>query len=262
MARIRYINPEFFTDDRLAELPPLHRIFFAGMWCHADREGRLDDKPKQLKVKILPYDNVNIDIVLKSLVGARLINRYLVNGCNYIEIKNFLKYQKPHHTEKPSSIPSYNGEKTVKYPSIDGEKLAGMGMVNGDGDGERLMGMVNEETPLPPFLKGGVVEVEKSISKKPAFELPDWIPKTDWDDFIEMRKKLRKPPTDRAKRDLVNDLDRLKAQGNDVAKVLEQSIKNSWLGLFPIKTAGKANVRDGKFAFTGLGEKDYEGGKL
>lgn len=167
MARIRYINPEFFTDDRLAELPPLYRIFFAGMWCYADREGRLDDKPKQLKVKILPYDNVDIDIVLKSLEDTRLINRYQVDNCKYIQIINFLKYQRPHHTEKPSSIPSYNGEKTVKHPSRDGEKLVGMGMVNGDGDGERLMGMGNGKTPLPPFEKGAVEKVKKPVSEKP-----------------------------------------------------------------------------------------------
>jgi hypothetical protein len=49
MARSRNIKPGFFTNDELAECHPLGRLLFAGLWTIADKEGRLDDRPKKLK---------------------------------------------------------------------------------------------------------------------------------------------------------------------------------------------------------------------
>jgi hypothetical protein len=65
MARARNIKPGFFLNDELAECEPLARLLFAGLWCIADREGRLEDKPKRIKVEILPYDDCDIDYLLK-----------------------------------------------------------------------------------------------------------------------------------------------------------------------------------------------------
>ena len=62
MPRIRYLKPEFFTDDDLAEHSFETRLAYAGLWCHADKAGRLEDKPKFLKAVIFPYDDkVNME---------------------------------------------------------------------------------------------------------------------------------------------------------------------------------------------------------
>jgi hypothetical protein len=116
MARIRYLKPEFFFDDDLAELDFGSRLFFQGLWCYADREGRLEDKPKVLKAQIMPYDSISPDKILDKLEGKFII-RYEVDGRKYIQINNFIKHQKPHHTEKESLIPEHNGVLTVKQPS-------------------------------------------------------------------------------------------------------------------------------------------------
>ena len=47
--RARNIKPGFFRDEQLMQVPPLGRILFAGLWCLADREGRLPDRPAQIK---------------------------------------------------------------------------------------------------------------------------------------------------------------------------------------------------------------------
>ena len=52
MARIRSLKPEFFKDEDLALLPFEARILYSGLWCYADREGRLEDRPKYLKADI------------------------------------------------------------------------------------------------------------------------------------------------------------------------------------------------------------------
>ena len=66
----------------------------------------------------------------------------------------------------------------------------------------------------------------------PHFVLPSWIPQPAWDDFIEMRTKLRARPTEKAKALLVGQLEMLKNSGQDPRAVLEQSVERSWRGLF------------------------------
>jgi hypothetical protein len=107
MARIRYLKPEFFTDEDLADLPFEARLLFAGLWCHADKAGRLEDRPKYLKAMIFPYDpQVDLDRLLGLLINKPFINRYKTeDGRCYISIPSWTKHQSPHHTEKDSSIP-------------------------------------------------------------------------------------------------------------------------------------------------------------
>ena len=66
----KWLVPEtsngFFTNDELAECTPIARLLFAGLWTIADKEGRLDDRPKKIKALVLPFDNVDCDDCLKA----------------------------------------------------------------------------------------------------------------------------------------------------------------------------------------------------
>lgn len=118
MARSRNIKPGFFLNDKLAEIDPLGRLLFAGLWTLADREGRLEDRPKRIKIEVLPYDNCDIDDLLDDLYDADFIQRYEVDGEKYIQIVNFGKHQNPHKNEKPSTIPAFEKHhtSTVQVP--------------------------------------------------------------------------------------------------------------------------------------------------
>lgn len=105
MARSRNIKPGFFLNDKLAEVEPLGRLLFAGLWCLADREGRLKDRPKRIKAEVLPYDSCDIDKLLNDLWRHGFIIRYEVDGDRFIQVVNFLKHQNPHHKEAKSEIP-------------------------------------------------------------------------------------------------------------------------------------------------------------
>lgn len=107
MARIRYLKPDFFFDEDLSELSFEVRIGFQGLWCHADKAGRLEDSPKKLKALIFPYDKIDMIKILDTLTKKPFILKYSVNGKNYIQIINWEKHQKPHHTEKDSNMPEY-----------------------------------------------------------------------------------------------------------------------------------------------------------
>jgi hypothetical protein len=118
MARSRNIKPGFFLNDELAECDPLARLLFAGLWCIADREGRLEDRPKRIKVEVLPYDDCDVDQLLDQLAERDFIVRYEVDGLRYIQIINFSKHQNPHKNEKDSEIPApdNSGTSTVQVP--------------------------------------------------------------------------------------------------------------------------------------------------
>lgn len=105
MPRIRNIKPDFFTDADLLELSPLHRLLFQGLWCWADREGRLEDKPRELKLRILPADPADVDAMLSDLERAAKIIRYEAGGKRLIQVPGFPKHQRCHKDEKPSELP-------------------------------------------------------------------------------------------------------------------------------------------------------------
>lgn len=93
-------------------------------------------------------------------------------------------------------------------------------------------------------------------SKQPAkqkIEFPDWIPSEEWSGFVEMRKRKGKPLTDRAIALAIGELEKLRAQGQDPVAVLNQSIFNSWQGLFAVKpdrgqTPQRQNIHDRRAA--------------
>ena len=105
MARLRTVKPSFFTNEELVTVDPLGRLLFIGLWCEADREGRLEDRPARLKIQLLPTDNADVVDLLDQLERAGLIARYQVDGARYLHIINFLKHQRPHFKEAPSEIP-------------------------------------------------------------------------------------------------------------------------------------------------------------
>lgn len=106
MARARNIKPGFFRNAELVELPFETRLLFQGLWVLADREGRLVDRPKQIKMEIFPADSVDIDVMLNQLSLAGFVVRYEVDGARYIQVVNFCKHQNPHRDERASTIPA------------------------------------------------------------------------------------------------------------------------------------------------------------
>src|SRR5713226_6397136 len=106
MPRARMLKPGFFLNEDLAELPPLVRLLYAGLWTIADREGRLEDRPKRIKSLVLPYDKVDVNAALNELTEAGFLLRYEINGERYVIIPAFRKHQHPHIKEPPSTIPA------------------------------------------------------------------------------------------------------------------------------------------------------------
>lgn len=120
MARARNIKPGFFSNELLADLQPFDRLLFIGLWCLADREGRLEDRAKRIKMELFPCDTYDVEQGLNGLALAGFISRYCIEGQSVIEIDNFQKHQRPHGTEKDSVIPDKDGYLTVNQRKSNG----------------------------------------------------------------------------------------------------------------------------------------------
>ena len=150
--RSRNIKPGFFKNEILGVLDPLARILFSGLWCMADREGRLEDRPLRIKIEVLPYDNCDVEDLLKGLQENGFIQRYEVNGEGYIQIVNFLKHQNPHIREKASEIPPFP--------------------VEAEGDNSQDTGET-QNSPVQAQYKNNVCTGEAEKSMEPARLIPD-----------------------------------------------------------------------------------------
>jgi uncharacterized protein YdaU (DUF1376 family) len=65
--------------------------------------------------------------------------------------------------------------------------------------------------------------------------LPDWMPLDSWAGYLEMRKKIKKAPTDRAVVLLIASLGKMRDDGQDIAAVLDKSTKSNWTDVYPIR---------------------------
>lgn len=107
MARARNIKPSLFKNELLGEADPLITVLFVGLWCLADREGRLEDRPKRIRAEIFPYrETPDINGYLTELARLGFIERYEAGNQAIIQVVNFAKHQSPHKTEKHSELPA------------------------------------------------------------------------------------------------------------------------------------------------------------
>jgi len=118
LPRIRTIKPDFFKHEGLAELPYHTRLAFIGLWTLADRDGRLEDRPRRIKTDVLPYDEIDMNEVLEQLAAGQSLRRYAVADVRVIEMRGFKRHQRisGKEAETPSQYPPPPHEAPEKQP--------------------------------------------------------------------------------------------------------------------------------------------------
>lgn len=125
MARSRNIKPSFFMNEDIIELPFEARLLFIGLWILADREGRLENRPKKIKMSLFPADDINVAEQLENISKFGFIELYNADGIDVIQIINFVKHQNPHGLEKDSELPNRNGIYTVYQRNSKNKTIVG-----------------------------------------------------------------------------------------------------------------------------------------
>jgi hypothetical protein len=91
MAKIRGFKPDLWTDEDFVELSPFARLLWIGLWNFSCDNGHIADKPKQIKMRVLPTDDVNCTELLREIESQGLIER----GDGWITTPNLTRHQKP-----------------------------------------------------------------------------------------------------------------------------------------------------------------------
>lgn len=255
MARARNIKPAIFKNELLGVADPFITLLFESLWCLADREGRLEDRPLRIKAETFPYrENMDINGYLTELARMGFIVRYVVDGAPLIQIVNFKKHQTPHKTEKDSVLPAWNGdsvgtcgfqETTVKY-TLNTDKITEAlppdllipDSFNLIPDSIKPQA-AKAQAPSFDFLKA---LIDLNVEEKNA---------TTW---ISVRKN-KKANTELAIQALVRESQKAGMEVNDVVRLCAE---NGWQG-FRAEYAASKGVQK-KSAHTNFGAIDYTEG--
>lgn len=203
MARARNIKPSFFKNELLAEMDAFDRLLFIGLWCLADREGRIEDRPKRIKMELFPCDTYDVNAGLDQLTKHGFLRRYQAGDAAVVSIVNFHKHQTPHGTEKDSELPDETGALTVHDRSengyVTGKKRRNNVKPEQSTGQERLSDSVSpvktqgENTLNPDSLNPDSLKEAKaslSASANPTDdETDDGVPPCPFDKLIDSYKK-------------------------------------------------------------------------
>lgn len=81
-------------------------------------------------------------------------------------------------------------------------------------------------------------------------------------DFNEMRVKIKKPMTDRAKKLMINDLEKLSHTRGEQIAILNQSIKRSWAGVFALDDqSGRGSKNENTNVFLDMLREEQRNGQ-
>jgi len=225
--RIRTYKPEFFTHPLLADLDrnsqlPV-RISLMGLWSCSDREGRFKWDARRLGAQILPYEQIDFEVILKILTDNEFIVKYEVDGKAYGFVPSFSRHQVINNREQESSLPPYHqpdlfsaeltrdntGESTGESTRADA--------CSGEGKGKERKGRK----------EGGAVALDL------PFESEEF--KEAWQSWVTYRKEMKKPLTDST---IKMNFKEIREWGEERSiKIIAHCISKSWRGLADYSTS-------------------------
>ena len=221
----RVIRDDMLDSERYLGLSSdTARMLFVHFVLVADDLGNAEASDLFIRRRLLPHGTTPsaIATLLSELGDADLIRVYENADKRYVHIPRFrqrLRYTKSAHPRPPANLECKEIIKLLEKKS------------------DLSPAEVSPESDRSPQKRREVKRSEEKKTKGGAFALPDWVPEDAWNGFIEMRRKARKDPTDRAKQLLVDELQRLRDAGNDPRAVIDSATRHGWLSFYPPKGA-------------------------
>ena len=233
MAERRMFAKTIIDSDAFLDMPATTQTLYFHLSMRADDEGFVNNPKKIQRVVGSSDDDLKLLIAKKFIIpfesGIVVIKHWKIH--NYIR-KDRLQ-ETVYQDEKMMLEEKDNSSYTLCQSS--GGQVADkcQHRLGKDRLGEVRLGEDKDGDQGSPTNKG---EKVKDIYKDIPGELHRPLK-----DYIESRKKLRKPMTDRAIELMLKKLNRL--AGGDISKsiaILEQSVMNGWVGIFELKEEKKS----------------------
>jgi len=222
MARARNIKPGFFRNADLVELPMEARLLFIGLWTLADRAGRLEDRPKQIKMDVFPADTVDCDALLEQLAATGMITRYTINGARYLQVVNFTKHQNPHRDEKASILPDQNGHVADAEPATT-KHCANTVQTLCKPDAATMAIGLTPDSLIPDSLIPETLTKKDTACRVAPFGVCDVV----WEDFLKIRRAKKSPMTNTALAGIQREAEKA---GVSLEDALKTCCERGWQG--------------------------------
>ena len=233
MADKRMFSKTIIDSDAFLEMQQSAQLLYFHLSMRADDDGFIN-KPKTIMRMVgCKEDDLRVLVSRKFIIpfdtGVVVIKHWKIH--NYIAKD---RYHETNYKEEMAMLQldenkAYTLEKNSSYTDCIQvvDKMETQVRLGKDSIGKDRL---EEES------KGKDKEKHK-VAKAPAVYYPnDELLNQTFTDYVEMRKQLKKPMTDKAVQLAIKNLEKLSGGDNDKAiKILEQSVMNSWLGLFELK---------------------------
>ena len=223
--RIRTYKPEFFTHPLLADLDrnsklPV-RISLMGLWSCSDREGRFKWDARRLGAQILPYEQIDFEIILNILVENEFIVKYVVDGKTYGFVPSFSRHQVINNREQESSLPPY--QQLDLFSTELTRVNTGESTRESTGESTRADACSGEGKGKEGRKEGRVEEIEIDL----PYESEEF--REAWRKWKTFRKEIKKPLTNST---IKMQLKQIAAWGERMSiRIIETNILNGWYGL-------------------------------
>lgn len=273
----RFIDTNLFDDPWFMELSPSAKLLWIYSLTKCNHAGIFE-----LNSKLCVFQTG----ITKSLATVRqeIGNRWTTLVCGKIFIPSFISFQYPKGLHDNVLAQRSVIRELIKYGLWNEEAQTVRQEIGNSSPTVKDMDIYKDKD----IEKGNTINTKAII--KGEFVLPEWVPKEVWNDYLEMRKKIKKPMTSAAKKLAVKKLQLLTdfpSNGEAIqiaTKILNQSVFHNWQGLFPLKeneddnrqgtdetsqtqsgtrSGRKNNTTDKKDSkFHGLDEKKYGDGAI
>lgn len=232
------LKRDFFKrhDIRIIESMPNGKdyiLFYLKLLCESvDHEGnlRFSEQIPYNEDMLATITNTNVDVVRSAIkVFTQLEMMDILDDGTYymaevqkmigsaVDNDNANRQRRFRERQKALALPDRYGSVTKNNESKSIEK---------DKDIE-----IEKETEKDKKRTGTAASVEKVLSE---FVLDDSVKETIRE-FVKMRKLIKAPMTDKALCLMINKLRDMTLIPNEQIAILNQSIENSWKGIFPLK---------------------------
>lgn len=214
----RLIKDSIRFSEKVNSLSDFQFRLWVSLITYVDDYGRGDARPAVIKGTCFPLrdriTNKDIDAALNALAGAGCVGLYKVDGKPYLYFPNWQSHQNIRNKKSRFPAPENATCNQLQTIASNCEQMhANVPVIQSESESE------SESNP-----KARVSALDAALN-----------------DFAEMRKKMRKPLTDRALSLTLSELEKL-APGDDEKKIaiLNQSIQRGWQGVFPLKDEPEA----------------------
>jgi phage replication O-like protein O len=145
--------------------------------------------------------------------------------------------------KKKGNVTEYRVQKDYTLWQEKGTVVADTVLPNTETLSQQILGSVSSDTENSISTDTHKIKKEiitkDTLQKKEIFELPVYIDESIWQQFLEMREKMKSPATKQAQKLIINKLGGFFQKGQDPNEILKQSIISNWKNVFPINGGGK-----------------------